>query len=94
MYRKNYFSMALDWALQKIAQPAISQPPDQDHVGRKGRQATTRTYRASWANYFSRGGSTPSMRRRSPEEHSRRINAAIAKRERRCARNLRLAQGA
>lgn len=85
---RNRLSMALHTAIAMLDQPAISQPPDQEHVGRKGRQAVMKSFRESWGSFW------PGQRRshdRSPKESARRIEAAIAKRQRRCIRNLRIA---
>lgn len=89
---KKKLSMALDWALAKTAQLAISQPPDQVHVGSNGRvrdrrQTLAHAMRSGWGSYFS------SMRRavrRTEAENERRIASAKEKRLRRQARNLRL----
>ena len=90
MFSRKSLSMALHLAMQAIAQPAISQPPDQARVGRRGRQAV-RNLRASWAGFLGGWARRSTHRNRSTEEHLRRIRAAEAKRTRRCERNLRLA---
>jgi hypothetical protein len=90
MFSRKSLSMALHLAMQTIAQPAISQPPDQAHVGRRGRQAV-RNLRASWTGFLG-GWARRTTPYRSPDESRHRINAAAEKRARRCARNLADAQ--
>ena len=86
--KQNRLSMALDWALAKTAQLAISQPPDQEHISKNRRHRAVQKLRNAWHSYnFGRRMAS----KRSAEESSRRIEAAQAKRERRWARNLRIA---
>lgn len=80
--------MALDWALAKTAQLAISQPPDQEHINKSRRFRAVQRLRRVWSSY--NFGGRRSATTRSPEESARRMAAAQAKRQRRQLRNLRL----
>lgn len=83
--KTNKLSMALAWALAKVDQLAISQPPDLEHVSKSRRTGAVKRLRQAWAGY---GWGHSRRDPRSADESKRRIAGAQAKRERRQLRNL------